>query len=414
MARKTKGTSSFDWRKFFESNSIEYVTTGPNVSQGNINIKCPFCGSGDPSHHMGVSIHGRGWSCWRAADHRGIAPQRLIMALLGCDKARADGIAGRKPSLSPSGPIQALREAMENTPTAYIATSGGTAKQKKKDPGKLKVSMVSAQRPINVSKGSRFWSYMQGRGFLYNGETMKVLNSNHVFFCKKGLFKDRVLFAIRHKGEVVTWTARAIGQSSVRYKSLSEKPSNIQGMPLAKRNIKDCLYGYDDLINLTGRDSFFNILLVCEGPMDALKLDYLKGKLSRAGEHARRRPGTPPVNFQHTCLFGVTVSEKQVMLLEKLSKVFDKIVFLLDPETVVNQVDALSNFAGVDVSLGEIPEGYEDPGALDSVGYRAMIINMEDKFSKEKKLHTINFSANMQWPRQPLPSFNKVITTGVV
>src|SRR6185436_20537355 len=87
-------TMAIDWRAFFRRHNIDYVTSGPNASKGRLQIKCPFCGQDDPSEHMGVSIRGKGWSCWRNAGHRGVSSERLIQALLRCSSEEAKRLIG--------------------------------------------------------------------------------------------------------------------------------------------------------------------------------------------------------------------------------------------------------------------------------------------------------------------------------
>jgi len=79
----------FDFKAFCDAKNIPYVTSGKNVSIGNFNIQCPFCGHADPSEHMGIEVATGYWGCWRESKHRGKSPQRLIMRLLhiGFDQA---------------------------------------------------------------------------------------------------------------------------------------------------------------------------------------------------------------------------------------------------------------------------------------------------------------------------------------
>src|ERR1044071_2686938 len=90
---------ALDWFQFLRQNNIPYTTTGPNASRGRVNIKCPFCGSADPSEHMGISIRGSGWSCWRNDSHRGVDNARLVAQLLRCSQAEAKRIVGGSAAL---------------------------------------------------------------------------------------------------------------------------------------------------------------------------------------------------------------------------------------------------------------------------------------------------------------------------
>jgi hypothetical protein len=85
----------FDWQTFLREHRIAFITQGANVKRGELNIKCPFCGSADPSQHMGLNLDTGWYSCWRnRAQHSGKSPVRLIMALLRVPYHRARELAG--------------------------------------------------------------------------------------------------------------------------------------------------------------------------------------------------------------------------------------------------------------------------------------------------------------------------------
>ena len=81
----------FDWLNFLNRHGISYVDTGRNVRRNNISMPCVLCGD-DPSENLGISLVGKGWSCWRNKNHKGIHPHRLIIALLGCSFQQAAAI----------------------------------------------------------------------------------------------------------------------------------------------------------------------------------------------------------------------------------------------------------------------------------------------------------------------------------
>src|ERR1700749_2815452 len=110
----------FDWVYFLESRGIEYSDRGPSTSRGNVYIHCVFCGDEDQGRHMGVSILGRGWGCWKNSAHRGIAPTRLIQALLGCswDEAARIGTAGKSAPASGSDYLGSIKRALGDEDSA--------------------------------------------------------------------------------------------------------------------------------------------------------------------------------------------------------------------------------------------------------------------------------------------------------
>ena len=80
---------NFDWLAFVKRHRIPFIEEGKNVARDHINIRCPFCGAGDPSHHMGLSLVDSRWACWRSPDHRGADPVRLGAALLHMSRSEA-------------------------------------------------------------------------------------------------------------------------------------------------------------------------------------------------------------------------------------------------------------------------------------------------------------------------------------
>src|SRR5580765_4061889 len=78
-----------NWVEFFTTNSINYVTRGPNTKRGEASVKCPWCAD-DPSEHLGVNLTTDAWGCLRNPAHRGKSPVYLIMGLLHCSHNQAE------------------------------------------------------------------------------------------------------------------------------------------------------------------------------------------------------------------------------------------------------------------------------------------------------------------------------------
>jgi len=73
--------------EFLEDYEIDYRSSGPNVTQGWVNINCPFCH--DPSYHLGLSPNG-GFNCWVCSERGSI--QKLIQNLLSISFGEAKAI----------------------------------------------------------------------------------------------------------------------------------------------------------------------------------------------------------------------------------------------------------------------------------------------------------------------------------
>ena len=58
---------SFDIQRILEDYGIEHWVEGKNVTDGFVNIQCPYCS--DKSNHGGFSKNGYVFMCWRCGKH---------------------------------------------------------------------------------------------------------------------------------------------------------------------------------------------------------------------------------------------------------------------------------------------------------------------------------------------------------
>jgi len=318
----------FNFQPFFEKHHIEYVTRGPNVASGNINIQCPFCAASDPSHHLGVSLETGKWGCWRRADHRGIKPHRLIRALLRCSPAEAATIAGT------TGPE--LGE-FDN----YVASWF-------QDPEIIEdAKILTLPREIQFLGDSgmsmRFISYLKGRG--YDAQEIDELAIEYdLHYCLTGEWKDRLIFPVHSTRGLVSWTGRSIHpDEKIRYKSLSLEESVL--------NIKHTLFNFVDLIG-ESRDT----LVITEGPFDAMRVDYLGYE----------------DDIRSTCLFGTSISEQQVLLLSEISSFYSRKVILFDNATLDAALHVASELSMLSVEVDMLPAGVDDPAEMSLSQVRAL------------------------------------------
>lgn len=80
MTKQFGDYSNFDIEAYLNEKGIDYITEGKNVTEGSIEINCPFCGN-DPSYHCGVFLSTKTFSCWRCGE-RGTA-LKLVAELEG-------------------------------------------------------------------------------------------------------------------------------------------------------------------------------------------------------------------------------------------------------------------------------------------------------------------------------------------
>lgn len=333
---------AFKWEGFLRSRGIHYVTTGPNVSRGAIAIRCPWCGSNDPSEHLVIRLNGKGWWCWREKKHRGSKAARLIMGLIGCSLEQALGISGEDRGYLPEGDFLGSMERLLN-PVAGASNRGETP-----------LSLPPEFRPIG--KGALhtlFERYLEeDRGFPY-GSIFRMSEEYGIRHCIRGPYSRRVIFPVHFMGELVGWTGRAIDKSaSIRYKTLSyeKEKADKEGYPPASGPINNYLLWYDKLIE----ESFHNRklkLCICEGPMDALKVNVL-------GE----RKG-----IRATCVFTSSPTREQTEILYELIPRFERAYIFFDQGMTHQARRVQSELSALRVGLLEPPERVGDPGELQTL-----------------------------------------------
>jgi hypothetical protein len=311
-----------DWPRLLSQHRIPFVDSGPNVKRGNLNIRCPFCGSADPSHHMGIDPDNNQWACWRNKDHRGASPVRLVMKLLRVGYERACEICGVGPDYVDPDDFSTVRDRLFK-------------KRDERVEQKKELNLLSDFREIHDSGLTRrFWNYLYDRKF----DNIDELTRYYGLKCAlMGEFSGRIILPIYVDGELVSWTSRSIGSSNMRYKDLDLDRSIIRP--------KDSLYNYDRAME--GGE----VLVLVEGPFDVLKLDFY-GK----------RFGVRAVG-----LFTNSLSEKQTYLLVNLIRKFKRVIIMMDTEDQVHIVHSMRMAGNIPQAAPEfqpIPFGYKDFGEL--------------------------------------------------
>jgi hypothetical protein len=296
-----------DWVKLLDDNHIHYVTRGPNTKRGEVSIKCPWCGSDDPSEHLGINLATENWGCHRNQSHRGKGAKRLIQALLGCSASHATLVISQYDRADP----EALETPLftENEPPVKVT-------------GALKLPPEARDIPPQ----GRFYDYIRSRGYEVPLDLCRTYNLK---CASVGRWKDRIIIPIYTHGEtLVAWTARAIGRpvSSPRYLSTGSE-------------IKENIF---NLQQLTGG----NVLFITEGPFDAMKVAYY-GHVN---------------GYDATAVFGTSITPNQISMLKQVSKKYTRTVILLDPDAVEATFYLSEWLPGA--SIGNLPEGVADPGDL--------------------------------------------------
>lgn len=322
-----------DWRRFCERHNIEYVTFGPNTARGNISIHCPWCGPADPSHHLGLKLdpYDPQWGCFRNKQHRGPEPSRLVARLLGISLKHAvelvkaevpppDSLgdmlqALRKPSESPQDRVQALaRRVVPLTEFRLLADA--------------------MRNPSEFTQA--FGQYLAGRGFGV-ADAIDAAKRYGLWYALSGEQRYRIVFPVySEQTELIGWTGRDItGTSMIRYRAMAEM-------------------GKDWLL-ISPRREPADVLVVCEGPIDFLKIDYY------GREFGIEAVGT----------MGTAVTQAQFAQIVRMMKTKRRAYSLFDAEAFAQSM-RLAFEMSRGARFSRIPQGYEDPGALTPTSTREL------------------------------------------
>jgi hypothetical protein len=315
--------------EFLNKHNIPYIEGGVNVKRGEVNIRCPFC-IDDPSAHLGVDEQRQIFSCWRNPRHRGRLV-KLIMVLGRISYSQACALLGQNDHWFDGG---AFSNFIAN-PEAFFEA----------DKIKIKTLPKYPFKDYNVKIPRLFVDYLISRGFYYK-HIPDLFNEYSIRYCVEGLYRDRLVIPVTLRGEQVTFTTRSISDG-IRYLSLSEKDG-------ALLSIKETVWNFDNLLDYGGE-----ILFLCEGPLDALKLDYYGKK----------------IGGRATCLFGKNIKMEQILLLSELVERFNKVVLLLDRTEFDSmlRMERLVSFLKKPVVIGELPDGVKDPGELSIIQVRNLV-----------------------------------------
>lgn len=325
----------FDWEKLFRAHRVDYVTSGPNVGPNEIGIRCPLCGDADPSHHMGISLSGRGWSCLRNRQHSGKSRARLIKLLLKCSDEEARKLAGYRDEPAP---------AADDELAGVLGRLRGTDGARTSDEP---LTMPPELKPLAATRrmAEPFLEYLRGRG--YSGRDLEwVAQGYDLRYATTGPHAWRLIIPVRgRRSELLTWTGRAISpREEVRYKTLSTRPEYAAYGRAARLPTSRTLLGLPLLWGAPEPRA----LLVCEGPMDALRVSTYGRELGVYG----------------TCLFGLNASEEQAAELEALSARFPRVRLCIDSGEELRRTALLGRLQGVGARPLPLPRGRKDPGEL--------------------------------------------------
>jgi DNA primase len=192
------------------------------------------------------------------------------------------------------------------------------------------VTLPSELRPIRATGlTAKFWHYLEGRGF--KSDVARLVDDYQLQCALTGRYKDRIIVPFYDGNKLIGWTGRAIinPQEAPRYLS-------------SGASVKETIFNINRIKN--GGD----ILVVVEGPFDALKLDFY-------GQ---------PLGMTATCVFGVSMTMSQIAMINNFARKFSHTYILFDPDAVEASFNAGDWITGPNITVTQVPEGVEDPGSM--------------------------------------------------
>lgn len=201
--------------------NIPYRTEGHHhCRSGWVQIDCPYCGKNSNKYHMGYSLFGKYFNCWRCGGHQliDVISEITNLSIQQCQKLLGDLEIDK--SIKP------------------------------KSKGKLIL-------PKNIGELlPAHKNYLKSRGYDYK-ELQKLWHIQSIGI--SGNLSWRIFIPITYQAETVSWSTRSISNNSnvLRYINASVEQESI--------NHKDLLYGEDYV-----RQS----IIVVEGYFDAWRIGY--------------------------------------------------------------------------------------------------------------------------------------------
>ncbi len=250
------------------------------------------------------------WSCWRDATHKGAKPDWLIATLLGVSKAQGQLIGQAYGRASPADFDAAA--AIKSAPEGAAVD-------------------LDQFMPIQHGKLThKFWLYLKNRGF---DDPDAVIQQYNLKACLSGRWSGRLIIPVNHVG----WQGRAL-------RTTKDTPRYLTSHEDVKKTLFNM--GCNGLV-----------LFVCEGPLDAIKIDFY-------GQNYGARA---------TCLFGSVPTIEQIHLLREMATGYTRVVLLLDNDTAGQAASFQLTDWVRNIEIGSMPDGVSDPGSMSGDQVRRMV-----------------------------------------
>ncbi len=296
------------------------------VQRNNAYTACVWCreeGGDAKGNNWGFNLDGKRWGCWKNASHTG-SLITVIRKFSGWSFEAATEYVGTGIATSPLDSIRARLAALA--------------------PGKLEEAPTQAaiefpaefRVPRRRGISARFYSYLEGRGF---DDVPGLATRYGLRVAVTGSFTNRVILPVYRGHVLLGWTARAIGPAKLRYVAF----------PLGGQIKRGVFNGQNAAAG--GKT-----LVICEGPFDALKLDWYG--------HTR--------GLVAVALMGTYATAEQADVLGGLASGFDRTVIMLDATARSMAMKLRASLPSLGAAVVPCPEHVKDPGELSAEGVYAL------------------------------------------
>jgi len=309
-----------NWKEVCEQNMIEFREGGASSKRNNIYISCPYC----PDDHkmlMGLDLETGAWGCWKENEHRGSDPLKLLMKLLHISRDDARTMLGIS---TPHPTAQSILDMLHGMKQEFSPSKITVEKFVFRNDFKL---VQPGTRPF-----ARVDTYLAERGFRHRAAMIeKYALRYHPQLGSEGARTRRVVLPVHATtGTLIGYTARALNDCEIRYFSWP-------------RAIKDHLF------NAKACARGGKVLVIVEGPFDALKLDWVA------------RWYNLPVRV--VGIMGLALTDARVAELAVLVRKFKRAVLLMD-RSALKQAIKMQRQLPFDVAVAQLDRKYKDPGAV--------------------------------------------------
>ena len=290
------------WRELLSTLGVPWVERSPNISKGEIGLRCPWCGNADPSQHLALDETTGYYQCRRSAGHGGKSPFWLLRGL-GVRRDLAELVA-----------LYGGPDIVRDRPDPVPAT-------------------VFAKRWDDFAPAAdddEACDYLKRRGFWHPQRTARIFDLR----VGQGKYAGRLWFPFRYGAAVAGFTGRSMRNREPRY--YTEAAGTYLYLP-------ELPYDTD------------RTLILVEGPIDALRLaDAINGRYDLALAALCGLTITPDKRTHLAALAGA------------LSHFFVALDSTVEPIIVNRLMAHLNTFQfrHITVERLDLPAGVDDPGDM--------------------------------------------------